>query len=145
MHNIKRKKFITVCAELSFAKVISDRMVLIFLNVCFIYYAVGLLQYSKSVWLKVGSPPVCIVSTFPNHLTLYICWESLPYTIHMLMCYYFLFSLFFYFTQRFEFYEILCYIMSECLLFRANSAIFHLYRGENKLIFNNMMMRSTLY
>jgi hypothetical protein len=30
------------------------------------------------------------------------------------------------------------------LLFNANSAIFQLYRGENKLIFNEMMMRSTL-
>jgi hypothetical protein len=28
------------------------------------------------------------------------------------------------------------------LLFNANSAIFQLYHGENKLIFNEMMMRS---
>jgi len=34
-------------------------------------------------------------------------------------------------------------IVSEWLLF--NSAIFQLYHGENKLIFNEMMMRSTLY
>jgi hypothetical protein len=27
----------------------------------------------------------------------------------------------------------------------ANLAIFQLYHGENKLIFNEMMMRSTLY
>jgi len=27
----------------------------------------------------------------------------------------------------------------------ANSAIFQLYHGENKLIFNEMMMRSALY
>jgi hypothetical protein len=33
---------------------------------------------------------------------------------------------------------------SEWLLFNANSAIFQLYHGENKLIFNEMMMRSTL-
>jgi hypothetical protein len=29
---------------------------------------------------------------------------------------------------------------SECLLFNANSEIFQLYHGENKLIFNEMMM-----
>jgi hypothetical protein len=32
---------------------------------------------------------------------------------------------------------------SEGLLFNTNSAIFQLYHGENKLIFNVMMMRST--
>ena len=36
-------------------------------------------------------------------------------------------------------------IVSEWLLFNDNSAIFQLYHGENKLIFNEMMMRSTLY
>jgi len=35
--------------------------------------------------------------------------------------------------------------MSEWLLFNSNSAIFHLYHVENKLIFNEMMMRSALY
>jgi hypothetical protein len=30
-------------------------------------------------------------------------------------------------------------------MFNANSAIFQLYHGENKLIFNEMMTRSTLY
>ena len=35
--------------------------------------------------------------------------------------------------------------MSEWLLFNANSAIFQLYRGEKKWIFNDMMMRSALY
>jgi hypothetical protein len=37
--------------------------------------------------------------------------------------------------------------MSEWLLFSANSAIFQLYHGENKLIFNEMMMmmRSSLF
>jgi hypothetical protein len=34
---------------------------------------------------------------------------------------------------------------SEWLLFNANSAIFQLYHGENKLIFNEMLMRSALY
>ena len=29
--------------------------------------------------------------------------------------------------------------------FNANSAIFQLYHGENKLIFNGMKMRSALY
>ena len=31
---------------------------------------------------------------------------------------------------------------SEWLLYNTNSAIFQLYHGENKLIFNEMMMRS---
>jgi len=30
------------------------------------------------------------------------------------------------------------------LLFNTNSAILQLFHGENKLIFNEMMMRSTL-
>ena len=34
---------------------------------------------------------------------------------------------------------------SEWLLLNANSAIFQLYHGENKLIFNETMMRSALY
>ena len=43
-----------------------------------------------------------------------------------------------------------CYIVtfewvSEWLLFNANSAIFQLYYGENKLIFNEIMMRSALF
>ena len=33
----------------------------------------------------------------------------------------------------------------EWLLFNANSAIFQLYHGENKIIFNEMMMRLALY
>jgi hypothetical protein len=35
--------------------------------------------------------------------------------------------------------------VSEWLLFNANSAIFQLYHGENKLIFNMMMMGFALY
>jgi hypothetical protein len=35
--------------------------------------------------------------------------------------------------------------VSGWLLFNANSAIFQLYHGENKLIFNEMMMRSALH
>ena len=35
--------------------------------------------------------------------------------------------------------------VSEWLLFNANSAIFQLYHDKNKLIFNEMMMRSALY
>ena len=35
--------------------------------------------------------------------------------------------------------------VSEWLLFNTNSAIFQLYQDENKLIFNEMMMRSALY
>ena len=37
------------------------------------------------------------------------------------------------------------YEMSEWLLFNAISAIFQLFHGENKLIFTEMMMRSSLY
>ena len=58
LYNIKRKKYETVCAELAFAKVTFDRVVMIFyrtFNVFFICYAVGLLQYSKSVCSKVGT------------------------------------------------------------------------------------------
>jgi hypothetical protein len=35
--------------------------------------------------------------------------------------------------------------VSEWLLLSANSAIFQLYHGENKLIFNEMIMRSALF
>jgi len=35
--------------------------------------------------------------------------------------------------------------VSERLLFSTNSTIIQLYHGENKLIFNEMMMRSALY
>jgi hypothetical protein len=35
--------------------------------------------------------------------------------------------------------------VSKWLLFNANSAIFQLYHGENKLIVNDIMMRSALY
>jgi len=31
------------------------------------------------------------------------------------------------------------------MLFNSNSAIFQLYHGKNKLIFNEMMMRSALF
>ena len=36
-------------------------------------------------------------------------------------------------------------LLSEWLLFNANSGIFQLYHGENKLIFNEMMMRAALF
>ena len=35
--------------------------------------------------------------------------------------------------------------VSEWLLFNANSTIFKLYHGEDKLIFNETMMRPALY
>ena len=35
--------------------------------------------------------------------------------------------------------------VNELLLFNANSAIFQLDHGENKLIFNEMIMRSALF
>ena len=34
---------------------------------------------------------------------------------------------------------------SEWLLYNVNSVFFQLYHGENKLIFNEMMMRSSFY
>ena len=37
------------------------------------------------------------------------------------------------------------FFWSDLLLFNANSAIFQLYHGQNKLILNEMMMRSALY
>jgi hypothetical protein len=37
------------------------------------------------------------------------------------------------------------YFKIEWLLFNANSGIFQLYYGENKFIFNEVMMRSALY
>ena len=46
-------------------------------------------------------------------------------------------------TSRFVGIE-LSNIVSEVLLINANSAIFHLYHSENKLIFNEIMMRSAL-
>ena len=63
LYNIKRKKYQTVCAELAFAKSPSTEwswfcIELIF--VFFICYAVGLLQYSKSAWTKVGTLNVYI-------------------------------------------------------------------------------------
>ena len=39
----------------------------------------------------------------------------------------------------------LFYTVSEWLLLNVNSAIFQLYNGENKLIFNEMMIRSALF
>jgi hypothetical protein len=36
-------------------------------------------------------------------------------------------------------------LLNEWLLFNANSAIFQLYHGESKLIFNYMMIRSALF
>ena len=41
--------------------------------------------------------------------------------------------------------DIFVYEVSEWLLFNANSVIYQLYHGRNRLIFKEMMMRSTLY
>ena len=63
LYNIKRKKYKTVCAELAFAKSPSTEWswfcieLVIFFFIC---YVVGLLQYSKCVWSKVGTPTVYI-------------------------------------------------------------------------------------
>jgi hypothetical protein len=56
LYNIKRKEYKTDCAELAFAKVTFDRIVMIFYRTCnvfFICYAVGLLQearYSRHIY-----------------------------------------------------------------------------------------------
>jgi hypothetical protein len=42
-------------------------------------------------------------------------------------------------------YPLLIDSVSEWLLFIANAAIFQLYYGQNKLIINEMMMRSALF
>ena len=61
LYNIKRKKYKTVCAELAFAKSPStERSWFCIELIFFICYAVGLLQYSKSVWTKVGTLTVYI-------------------------------------------------------------------------------------
>ena len=57
---------------------------------------------------------------------------------------------FFFLSKINSFYVKQCLLLyannvSEWLLLKANSAIFQLYHGENKLIFNEMMMRSALY
>ena len=52
LYNIKRKKYKIVCAELLFLKVTFYRRGMNFYGICyfdFICYAIGLLQYSKSV------------------------------------------------------------------------------------------------
>jgi hypothetical protein len=38
-----------------------------------------------------------------------------------------------------------CFSAKHTALFNANSAILQLYYGKNQLIFNEMMMRSSLY
>jgi hypothetical protein len=99
LYNIKRKKYKTVCAELAFAKVTFDRMVMILFhrtcNVFFICYAVGLLQYSKSAWSKLGTLTVYMIIScilMPEH-----CFRSgknckmyLAYFINIMLCYLFL-------------------------------------------------------
>ena len=45
----------------------------------------------------------------------------------------------------FFFFFIVLFWVNEWLLFNANSVIFQLYYGENKLIFNEMVMKSALY
>ena len=63
---LKKKKYKTVCAELTLPKVTSDRMIMIFYricNFCFVCYVVGLLQYPKRVCSKVGIPTVYLVTS----------------------------------------------------------------------------------
>ena len=57
LYNFKRKKYKTVCAELAFASHLRQNGHGFFNKTCnmfFICCAVGLFQYSNSVWSKVG-------------------------------------------------------------------------------------------
>ena len=64
LYNIKKKKYQTVCAELAFAKSPSTEWswfcIERIIRFLYLLYAVGLLQYSKSVWTKVGTLTVYI-------------------------------------------------------------------------------------
>jgi len=55
LYNILRNKYKTVCAELPFVKVTFDRIDMFFVELCFIYYEVRLLQYSKIPRCMLGS------------------------------------------------------------------------------------------
>ena len=53
-------------------------------------------------------------------------------------------------TGFFQYLHLFIFLISfrrvfERLLFNANAAIFQLYHGKNRLIFEEMMMRSALY
>ena len=64
LHNLKRKNYKTVCAEMSLAKVTLDRMVDFFngiCNFCFICSAARLSQYSKIALSKLCTATVYIV------------------------------------------------------------------------------------
>ena len=63
LQTIKRKNYKKDFAELTLTNAIFNRMVMIFngiCNFCFNCYALVLLQYSKSVWSKVGTSTVYI-------------------------------------------------------------------------------------
>ena len=87
MHNIKIKIYKTACAELSFAKVSSIELFCLF--VIFALFTmqsdnfVSEVEQIENVFKFRGT-----ISTFPNHLTLYICWESVPYTINIIWFYF---------------------------------------------------------
>ena len=67
-------------------------------------------------------------------LTLYFCWSLNSFLFVLLLKVYVL-----------RLIQHMSEWVSEWLLFNVNSAIFQLYHGENKSIFNEMMMRSALY
>ena len=78
----KRTKYKKNFAELPFANVVFDRMVMIFYgicNFCFICYALGLLPYSKSVW----SNCLHIHKLYFNASKLYQKREKLPNVCHI--------------------------------------------------------------
>ena len=88
--------------------------------------------------------------TFTTEIGSYI-WPKLKDIFHLCQNFYIFYphsaTLLFHKKQNFSFMEAIPDLhvrVSEWLMFNANSAIFQLSYGENKLIFNEMMMRSSL-
>ena len=62
LYNIKRKKYKTVCAEVTFHIMV----IILFNRICIIFfsiYAIGLLQYTKSIWSKIGTHTVYMLTS----------------------------------------------------------------------------------
>jgi hypothetical protein len=87
LYNIKRKKYKTVCAELAFAKVTFDRMVMIFFNrtcnVFFICYAVILLKYSECLIKSRKSHCLYAHKLYFNAWKLFQKWKKLQNVRHI--------------------------------------------------------------
>jgi hypothetical protein len=91
-----------------------------------IYISVCLLSYQFIIFY-------CVYNTYMmNDFRQHKYQVSLDLNIYCMIIFKYIWS------HRFEW-------LSEWLLFNANSAIFQQYHGENKLIINEMMIRSALY